>query len=312
MKQKTQTFVFRDFKMSQRAALNPRFSAKAAFSGNIIDATDSEYATHKAKNYPRNAGQCSVKAAQPPTQVQAVRRVREVNTPTEEDREHWKGKNVVAQTRKVQGRQPVNLAAKQIRPRVAAPVANPDNKAWAQQMGQRQVQHQKLQRAARQGASVPEQNANSFVATVPRELLESESFILEMPQAAFRGNVVRPSQLPQNAITHEQTGEVDDEEELKANRQYWGGKNVVHRSAGAKQCAAPQPRVIARGPGCQQRAAPATKDALRAVPKKVAPRQAVAPVKKVTVRQAVPQKTVVQAKKQAAPVKRSGGCPCNR
>lgn len=272
--------------MSRQAALHPRFSAKAAFDGNIIDASDDEYATHKAKNYPRGSGQCSVKAAQPTAEFQAVRRVQRAIAPA--------GRVVNAQVR-----QPV-----------ATPASNPNNQVWGQEMGRRQVEHQKLQRAGRLGASVPEHNANSFVATVPRELLESESFILEMPQSALRYHELANEAIPrpEDAVDED---DLQEEEDLKANRLHWRGKQVVQQAA-AKQCGVPQQRAIVRGPGCQQRAAPPTKDTLRAVPRKVVPRQATVPVKKAAVRQAVvPQRTVVAAKKKAAPVKRAGGCPCN-
>ncbi len=314
--------------MSRCANLNPRFSAKAAFDGNIIDAADSEYATPKAKNYPQSSGRCAVNAAQPATQVQAVRRARPVITPTDEDREHWKGKNVVLQTQKqaapvkvqaVQAQQPAKIQARQqarvaAQPRcsVAAPAANPNNQAWGQEMGRREVQHQKLQRAARQGASVPEQNANSFVATVPREALESGSFILEMPQSALRYH-----ELANEAIPRPEDEEIDEgEEDVQLNRQYWKGKQIVQQAAAQQQR-----KAITRGPGCQQRAAPATGDTVRAVPRKVVPRQQAAPQKVaakqaapaqrvVVQKQATPQRAAVQAKKQAAPVKKAGGCPC--
>lgn len=175
--------------MSNKAALNPRFSVKASFDGNIIDVSDDQYATEKARNYPKNSGRCSVNQAQPTIEVQAPRRLQELGVPSEEDRRYWGTKTVVYQPRKnadvgkvtntpVQPQRQVRAAAPQCRrpvqakvvnrnQKVAAPAANPDNHVWGKQMGQKQVQLQKAQREARRGGNVVAQDAKSLSQWFP-------------------------------------------------------------------------------------------------------------------------------------------------
>jgi hypothetical protein len=328
--------------MSNQAALHPRFSVKASFAGNIIDASDNEYATQKARNYPKSSGRCVVNVAQPQVEVQAApaRRLQELGIPTQEGKQYWGGRTVVYQPRKTDAdigqvtntpvnRQQVRTVApqqrqavkakgvtrqvvqQQIQPKVvnrqtvAAPVPNPNNRAFGQKMGQREVAIQKAQRQARHGEAVVEQNANSFVATVPHELLEGDSFILEMPQGAWSGNVVRPHELAQEADRYadQELEDHDATEEAAAvvNRNHWRGKTIVQR--GVQRCAAVQQpaRQVVSGPGCQarQQALKKGEATVRAVPKKIVPRQ-----------QVVQQQ--VQAKRRNEPAKKSGGCPCNK
>lgn len=334
--------------MSNQAALHPRFSVKASFEGNIIDASDNEYATQKARNYPKSSGRCAVNAAQPQIEVQAApaRRLQELGIPTQEDKQYWGGRTVVYQPRKTDAdigqvtntpvnRQQVRTVApqqrqavkakgvtrqvvqQQIQPKVvnrqtvAAPAANPNNRAWGQQMGQKQVAIQQAQRQGRRGAAdaAVSQDANSFVATVPHELLEGDSFILEMPQGAWSGNIVRPHQLAQEADRYadQELEDHDATEEAAAvvNRNHWRGKTIVQQQQpvqrGAQRCAAVQQpvRQVVSGPGCQARQQALKKGevAIRAVPKKIVPRQ-----------QVVQQQ--VQAKRRNEPAKKSGGCPC--
>jgi hypothetical protein len=337
--------------MSNQAALNPRFSVKASFAGNIIDASDNEFATQKARNYPKSSGRCAVNAAQPQIEVQVAapaRRMQELGVPTQEDRQHWGGRNVVYQSRKTDTdlgkvtntpvKVQLNQAAPQrrqvvqakgvprpqaqvtptIRQQTHAPAANPNNRAFGQKMGQRQVAIQRAQRETRNGPAVNavSHDANSFVATVPHELLEGDSFTLEMPQGVWGGNVVRPHQLAQDADRYadQELEDHDATEEAAAvvNRNHWRGKTIVQQQVppqnqihrqGAQRCAAVQQpiRQVVSGPGCQARQQALKKGevAIRAVPKKIV-RQ--------SQQQVVQQQ--VQARRRAEPVKKAGACPC--